>query len=480
MNYFSSPPRLSVRHGGVVSMLALLALSGCASLSDDGGLAAVADMTQQRTGYTVASWRTSAQQSEARTTQVAQLLAQPLSADSAVQLALLQNRGLQAQLAQLGIAEADWVRAARLPNPSFSFARMSGPDGVEIERGVSFNLLGILTWPLQQRLESERLAQTQLQAAAEAVALAAEVRRSYFEAVAAQQLLHAATQMQEAADIASELAQRMVAAGHFSPLEQMREQAQQAEMQAQRQRAQHQALASREKLTRLLGFSATQQREFRLPAQLPALPAQPMAAHALEQTAMEQRLDVQIAQQNARATARSLGLSQATRFINVLHLGYQNQSATGEPRHNGYEIELELPLFDFGSTRVARAEAVYMQALHQAAQVAIQAQSEVREAYSAYQTAYQLAQHYRDHALPLRQRMAEQTLLRYNGMLASVFELLADARTQLQTSHAAILALRDYWVTETQLQATLTGRSPGAIAQPSVGATVSNNSPAAH
>lgn len=479
MNYFSSPPRLSVRHGGVVSMLALLALSGCASLSDDGGLAAVADMTQQRTGYTVASWRTSAQQSEARTTQVAQLLAQALSADSAVQLALLQNRGLQAQLAQLGIAEADWVRAARLPNPSFSFARMSGPDGVEIERGVSFNLLGLLTWPLQQRLESERLAQTQLHAAAEAVALAAEVRRSYFEAVAAEQLLRGQAQLQEAADIAGELAQRMVAAGHFSPLEQMRVQAEQAEAKAQWQRAQHQALASREKLSRLLGLSAAQ-RDFRLPEQLPALPAEPMAAQALEQTALRQRLDVQIAQQNASATARSLGLSQATRFINVLHLGHKNQSASGEPRHNGYEVELELPLFDFGQARLARAEAVYMQALHQAAQVAIQAQSEVREAYSGYHTAYRLAQHYRDHALPLRQRMAEQALLRYNGMLASVFELLADARSQIQTANAAIEAQRDYWVAETQLQASLSGRSPGAIALPVSGVSSNNNRPAAH
>lgn len=477
MNHFSSRPRLLGWRSGWVAVWALY-LSGCASLSNDGGLAPVAQLAQQRTGQPLAYGHV-AENKERAATRAAELLSQPLSADHAVELALLQNRGLQAQLANVGIAEADWVRAGRLPNPSFSFGRMSGPDGSEIERGLRFNLLGILTLPLQQRLESERLAQTQLHAAAEAVALAAEVRRSYFEAVAAEQLLRGQTQMQEAADIANELARRMVAAGHFSPLEHLRVQAEQAEAKAQWQRAQYQALASREKLNRLLGLS-TAQRDFRLPEQLPTLPAQPMVAHALEQTAMEQRLDVQIAQQNASATARSLGLSQATRFVNVLHLAYKNQSASGEPRHNGYEVELELPLFDFGQARLARAEAVYMQALHQAAQVALQAQSEVREAYSAYQTAYRLAQQYRDHALPLRQRMAEQALLRYNGMLVSVFDLLADARSQIQTANAAIEAQRDYWVAETQLQASLSGRSPGAIALPVSGVSSNSNRPAAH
>ena len=133
----------------------------------------------------------------------------------------------------------------------------------------------------------------------------------------------------------------------------------------------------------------------------------------------------------------------------MLELGYQNKSVTGEPRANGYEIELELPLFDFGSTRVARAEATYMQAVHRTAEVAVNARSEVRESYSAYRTAYDLARHYRDEVVPLRKRISEENLLRYNGMLIGVFELLADSREQVTQRHrlrrgaARLLGRRD-------------------------------------
>jgi outer membrane protein TolC len=146
----------------------------------------------------------------------------------------------------------------------------------------------------------------------------------------------------------------------------------------------------------------------------------------------------------------------------VLQGGYQNQSNTGEARKNGYEIELELPLFDFGSARVARAEATYMQSVYRTAQVAIDARSEVRESYSAYRTAYDLARHYRDEVVPLRKRISDENLLRYNGMLASVFELLADSKDQIASVTGAVEALRDYWVAETTLQTALTGRSPSA------------------
>jgi outer membrane protein TolC len=195
---------------------------------------------------------------------------------------------------------------------------------------------------------------------------------------------------------------------------------------------------------------------------LPELPAAPAEPKDAEQTAMDKRLDVLVAKRATDSTAKSLGLTKTTRFINVLHAGYQNQSNTGETRKNGYEIELELPLFDFGSARVARAEATYMQSVNRTAQVAINARSEVRESYSAYRTAYDLAKHYRDEVVPLRKRMSDENLLRYNGMLASVFELLADSKEQISSVTGAVEALRAYWVAETNLQSALTGRSPGS------------------
>jgi outer membrane protein TolC len=445
-------------------------LAGCASFSADGGFAKVSELTKERTGHAVAAQRTDADGQTAHA-RVAELLKEPLTPGSAVEVALLNNRGLQAKFAELGIAESELVRAGRLKNPSFSFGRLSGGGSVEIDRAVLFDVLGLLTMPMAKEVGLRRFEQAQYQAAYDAVSLAADVRRAYFEAVAAQELVAFFRQVKETADISSELAQRMLQAGNFNKLTQMREQAFQADAAAQLARATHQATAQREKLTRLLGLDG-EQLNFRLPQRLPDLPKQAEEPRNAEQTAMEKRLDIQMAKRSAEATARSLGLTKATRLVNVLEVGYQNRSETGNPRANGYEIELELPLFDFGATRAARAEAAYMQAVHRTAEVAVNARSEVREAYSAYRTSYDLALHYRDEVVPLRKRISEENLLRYNGMLISVFELLTDAREQVAGVTGYVQALRDFWVAETNLQTALAGRSPGpgSIAPPAAAA----------
>jgi outer membrane protein TolC len=440
--------------------LASLALAGCASFSPDGGFGNVEQLTRERIGQ-APSYQKTDEQAGAAKARVAELLKQPLSADSVVQIALLNNRDLQASYAELGIAESDLVRAGRLANPSFSFGRLSGNGGVEIDRAVIFDVLGLFTLPLAKQVERRRFEQAQLQAAYETVGLAGEARKAFFEAVTARQLVGYFGQVKDAADASSELARRMAAAGNFSKLARMREQSFYADATAQLARAQHQAVAARERLTRVLALGGNQL-AFTLPDRLPDLPGSPAEPKDAEQTAMDKRLDVLMAKRATESTARSLGLTRTTRFINVLHAGYQNRSASGEQRSNGYEIELELPLFDFGSARVARAEATYMQAVNRTAQVALNARSEVRESYSAYRTAYDLARHYRDEVVPLRKRISEENLLRYNGMLASVFDLLADSRDQVSSVTAAVESLRDYWVAETNLQAALTARSPGA------------------
>ena len=437
-----------------------LALAGCASFSQDGGFGTVEQLTRERIGRAPTYQRT-AEQADSAKVRVAELLAQPLSADSAVEVALLNNRDLQASFAELGIAEADLVRAGRLANPSFSFGRLSGNGAVEIDRAVLFDVLSLFTMPVAKQVEQRRFEQAQLQAAHETVGLAGETRKAFFDAVTAQQLVGYFSQVKEAADASNELARRMAAAGNFSKLAQMREQSFYSDATSQLARAQHQAVAARERLTRVLALSGDQL-NFKLPERLPDLPTAPAEPKDAEQTAMDKRLDVLMAKRATDSTAKSLGLSKTTRFINVLHAGYQNKSATGEARSNGYEIELELPLFDFGSARVARAEATYMQSVNRTAQVAVNARSEVREAYSAYRTAYDLARHYRDEVVPLRKRISQENLLRYNGMLASVFDLLADSRDQISSVTTAVESLRDYWVAETNLQAALTGRSPGS------------------
>ncbi len=444
----------------VLAVLGSLLLTGCASFSADGGFGAVQQLTHERTGHSPI-YQTMPEQGELAQARVAELLKLPLSADSAVEVAFLGNHQLQASFAELGIAESDLVRAGRLSNPSLRVGRLSGAGTAEIDRAVMFDVLGLLTMPAAQAIEQRRFEQTQLRAAQAAVGVAAEARRAFFTAVAAQQLAGYAAQVKDAADASSELARRMALAGNFSALSQMREQSFQVDATLQLQWATQQAVTERERLVRALGLDSGQL-GFALPERLPDLPHAPAQPQEAEQTAMNKRLDVLIAKRDTEATAKSLGLTRTTRFINALHVGYQNQSTTGEVRRDGYEIELELPLFDFGTARVARAEAIYMQSVHRTAQVALSARSEVRESYSAYRTAYGVARTYRDEVVPLRKRISDENLLRYNAMLSSVFELLADTREQIAGVNGAVETLRDYWIAETDLQSALTGVSPPA------------------
>jgi outer membrane protein TolC len=436
-----------------------LLLGGCASLSGDGGFGAAAGVSEQRTGMSASvAGRLPRNYDDARALAavIDRKLEQPLSADDAVQIALLNNRGLQASYWSLGIAEADLVQAGRLQNPVLDFKRSHGGGEVGIERTLTFNLLGLITAPMAGHIEGRRFEQTKLLVSNEALKVAADTRRAWVEAVAASQIADYAKQVESSAQASAELAERMRKAGNWSSMDMAREQAYHAQTVADEVHARKAAVSAREKLTRLMGLQGAQ---FTLPDHLPDLPEVPRELADVEQTAINERLDIRAARLDTEHTASTLGLSKTTRFINVLDLGAVRDSAGGT-RTRGYELTLEIPLFDWGSTRVARAEATYMQSVNLLAQAAVNARSEARESYADYRASYDLARHYRDQVLPLRKQISDQTLLRYNGMLMSVFELLADAREQATAVSGYIAALKDYWSAQANLEAALGGRLP--------------------
>jgi outer membrane protein TolC len=439
-----------------LALAAALLLSGCVAVAPDGGFGAVADMTKARTGNQVAIVRTDADASALADT-VRAMQRQPLGPDQAVRIALLNNPGLQATYWKVGIAQAELAQASRLPNPSIGFRRTEGVGEIEIERAVTLDLVKALTMPLAARLERRRFEQARLEVAFEIERHAAETRRAWYEAVAAKQGVDYARLVNSSAEASAELSSRMAQAGNASKLDLAREQAFHAEASAAVARAGRQALAAREKLTRLMGLWG-ENAAYTLPERLPELPAAPAELENVERLALEQRLDVQAAKSDAAGTAAALGLTRATRFVNVLDLGYAGTGKTGEPAKSGYEISLELPLFDWGTARAARAEGLYMQAVNRVAQVAVDARSEARESYLAYRTAYDLVRHYRDQVIPLRKKISDETLLRYNGMLASSFELLADAREQASAVNAYIDALNQFWIAHANLEAALGAR----------------------
>jgi outer membrane protein TolC len=434
---------------------AALVLAGCASFSADGGFGPVETAARDKLGAS-ATWPRTDEQRSAVEQRVAELLAQPLSADDAVQVALLNNRGLRAAYAELGIAEADLVQAGRLPNPGFVFSRKTQAGAVEIERLFTLNLAHLIAMPLSIKVEARRLEGTQRLVTQSMLALAADARKAYYQALAADETVAYMQQVVASAEASAELARRMVAAGNWGKLQLAREQGFYAEAALNQARAGQAQRVARERLTRLMGLWG-EQLNFKLATRLPDLPAAPEDLPDVERTAMAQRLDVQAARLATEQLAANLGLSRTTGFINLLEVGAVANSFSSEPRQRGYEIAVEVPLFDWGTARVARAETVYRQAIDRAAQTAVDARSEVRLAYLSYRTAYDIVRHYREHVVPNAQRIAEENVLRYNAMQIGVFELLTDARAQIAAVNASILALRDFWLARADLDMAMLG-----------------------
>jgi len=440
----------------LVLLVAAAALGGCVGFSPDGGFAPVERAARERLGKDVQWARTSADLDTIER-RVGELLAGPLSIDDAVQLALLNNRGLQASFQELGITEAQLVQAGRLPNPGYSFGRLRQGDEIEREQGIHINLARLLMMPTIVRLEGRRFEQVKGQVVLTLLTLAADTRKAHVQAVAAEETVRYMRQVQQAAQASAELARRMAQVGNFNKLQRAREQSFQADAMLGLARAEQMQRTTRERLTRLLGLWGAQT-QFRLPERLADLPSALSDQPDIEKLALAQRLDVMDARLLAEQTAMNLGLTRRTRFINVLELGGVRSESNEAPTQRGWEISIELPLFDWGDARVARAEATYMRAVHRAAQTAINARSEVREAYVVWRSAFDIARYHQDEIVPLRKLIAEENVLRYNGMLIGVFELLADARSQIASVNAAIEAKRDFWLAQADLDMAMVGR----------------------
>jgi outer membrane protein TolC len=437
-------------------LAAAATLTGCAGFSADGGLGPAQQAAQQRLANKELVWARGDAERDRIETRVAELLRAPLSADAAVQIALLNHRGLQADFHELGISEAELVQASRLPNPGFSFGKFKAGDEREIERSFHFSLARVIAMPWLRDAARLRFEATQGAVARRVLEHGAAARKAWVQAVAAQTSVRYAQQVMRAAEASAELARRMAQVGNFSTLQRSREQAFYADAALGMARAEQAERSARERLTRALGLWGPQT-AFMLPERLPDLPAQAKDLPEVERTALAERLDVQGARLAAQESAAQLGLARTSRFTDGLELGVQHNSSNEAPTKRGWELGFELPIFD-GGARATQAEHEQRQALLRAEQAAIDARSEVREAYGVYRTAYDIAKHHRDEIVPLRKKILDENVLRYNGMLIGVFDLLADARLQIMSVNAAIDAQRDFWLAEADLDMALIGK----------------------
>src|SRR5690349_11200631 len=103
----------------------MLAATACADFSPDGGMSAVTSTVRDRIGGDAVKIASPADAARARE-RVDALLRDELTPDSAVQVALLNNKALQAAYNDLGLSEIARVEASLPPNPRLSLSRLGG------------------------------------------------------------------------------------------------------------------------------------------------------------------------------------------------------------------------------------------------------------------------------------------------------------------------------------------------------------------
>ena len=446
--------------GRALAIASAALLSACKSLSPDGGMGTVATIAGQGLNKDVVRVSSPADAAYAQD-RVTRLLKAPLSADAAVQIALLNSPGLQAAYNRLGIAEAVAVQSSRPPLPSFAFDRVETSIELDIERQVIASILSLATWPARSKIAGVRIEQAELRAAEETLRVAAETRRAYVRAVAAREILAALESAKANADASAMLAENLAGTGAVNKLDVTRRQVFATELDAQVAAARQEATATRERLTRLMGLWGGSDLEPLLPSALPPLPHKSRSLASVEREAMDRRVDLAVARLEIEALARSYGLTRATRFVNVLDASgiSKTQKDKGEPKANGggFDIEFEVPIYDFGRAKVREAEQRYLEAVNMLGAKVINARSEAREAFGAYSSTYAIASQYEREVLPLRQTISEQTELQYNAMQVDAFALLQAARENAASKVASIEAKRNFWIASTNLSVAVLG-----------------------
>ncbi|MBY5707586.1 TolC family protein [Rhizobium leguminosarum] len=434
-------------------------------------------------------WVQNQQQAQAASTQVRTILARKktLDVETAVQIALLNNKGLQAAYADLGDSAADAWQTTMFLNPTVAVGLTGiGTPGLEafktVEGAVVTNILALATKKRDIEIADTRFRQAQLNAAVRTLQLAADTRRAWINAVAAWENVGQLQRAQATADAASELAQKLGETGAMTKGAQAREHVFVAELAGETAKARLGARLTKEELTRLMGLWGSDL-DYQVPNSLPSLPKAVVKRDTIETEALRNRIDLQVAKLELEATARSYGLTEATRYVTDLEiltgLETEREIEDGDKKVDttGFaELEFAIPIFDTGKARMRKAELAYMRAANQLAEKAVNVRSESRSAYEAYRSNFDIAQHYRNNVVPLRTKVEQESLLTYNGMITNTFELLTDTRDKINSILLSVNAKRDFWLAEANLAPAIYGGGASATSAETEVASASEGS----
>lgn len=445
-------------------------VAGCAAVPREAGFPDVEKTVADRTGGKRVHWNQGTASDAAVHESVRTLLSNELSADEAVQVALLNNRNLQATYEDLMVAQADLVEAGLLSNPVFDgelrFAEGGGGTGIEVSLAQDF--LEILYIPLRRRLAAAEFEATKLRVAGEVLDLAGEVRGAYYDLEASRQMLELRQQILTATEASYDLARRLREAGNITELDLANERVLYEQSKINLAAAEAQVVQDREMLNELLGLWGNQT-AWSTPMRLPELPspAREAMAENLERRAIERSLDLAALRRQIEIAGRRLGITRPFGGLGFVEAGLSAEREPGGEWSLGPSVSLPIPLFNQGQPAVAKALAELRRAQHIFTATAVAVRARVRAAYSDVIAARERTAYYREVILPLRQKIVQHTQLQYNAMQVGTFQLLQAKQQQIEAANEYIESLHEYWLARTDLDQILSGRlSSGERSEP--------------
>jgi cobalt-zinc-cadmium efflux system outer membrane protein len=415
-------------------------------------------LVRQRSGKEVQWQRDEAAREQALLTS-RRLLSKPLTVATAVQIALLNNRSLQASFEQIGLSAADLLEAATIPNPRFDLAVRvpdKPPSGTYVDYGAAIDFLSIIMMPLKKRVAKDQLEAAALRVAHETLELVSQVKTAFYSLQASQQLLRRLKSIAETDAAAFDLAQRQQAAGNISDLALAQQQATYSRSRLDIATTEAEIRQDRERLNRLLGLWGPDV-NWLLADELPEIPRSELPSGGLERLAISQRLDLQADYLSVESQAKNLRLTKSFRFLGALDFGGESERETDAQTRTGPTFAIELPIFNQGQARIARGEAALRQAQDRLETLAVDVRSQIREFRDELVTKREIARSYQEELLPVQRRILSASLRNYNAMQISDFELFSIKAEEERTEREYVEAVRDYWITRTQLEEAVGG-----------------------
>jgi len=440
-------------------VLAFLPLAGCGTLPPEDPFNQVADSVQAQIGKRI-GWDAGQYADPLVRSTIEKLLSRPLTPETAVQIALLNNRELQSTYADLGIAQANLVQATLWKNPIITggvFFPITG-TGIDYTFDFVLRVIDIIYIPLRKQVAESALDEAKFQVTARVMSIAGQTYLAFVDYVGEQERVNILRRAVESASAIVDAGKALRKAGNITDFDFESQAALQIQFAEELSRAQLSAAEARERVNRLLGLTGLQTK-WRAPDRLPRISGRELLAADPERTAIEASIDLGAIRQQLITMGRKYRVVDITSVLPKLDLGGREDRSTGEDEA-GPLFALELAVFDWGQAKREAARMEILKTRDEFTALAVRIRSFTRLQQAKLLSARQIATFYANTAIPQAQRFLQAAEKQYKATELGIFDLLEIKEKQIRVSVEYVAALKEYWRERVRLAETLKGKLP--------------------